>query len=79
MSKEHLMKHCVDLQALLTDKQTGEADKNELGDSVLGDKRLTNRLVNIANSLTANYGRTGCVVCFSKNKRPTIRSTAVNN
>jgi hypothetical protein len=26
MSKEHLMKHCVDLQALLTDKQTGEAD-----------------------------------------------------
>jgi hypothetical protein len=26
MSKEHLMKHCVDLQAVLTDKQTGEAD-----------------------------------------------------
>jgi hypothetical protein len=26
MSKEHLMKHCVHLQALLTDKQTGEAD-----------------------------------------------------
>jgi hypothetical protein len=26
MSKEHLMKHYVDLQALLTDKQTGKAD-----------------------------------------------------
>jgi hypothetical protein len=26
MSKEHLMKHCVFLQALLTDKQTGEAN-----------------------------------------------------
>jgi hypothetical protein len=26
MSKEHLMKHCVDVQALLTDIQTGEAD-----------------------------------------------------
>jgi hypothetical protein len=26
MSKEHLMKHCVDLQALLTDKQTERAD-----------------------------------------------------
>jgi hypothetical protein len=26
MSKEHLMKHCVDLQALHTDKQTGESD-----------------------------------------------------
>jgi hypothetical protein len=26
MSEEHLMKHCVDLQALLTDKLTGEAD-----------------------------------------------------
>jgi hypothetical protein len=26
MSKEHLMKHYVDLQALLTDKQTGETD-----------------------------------------------------
>jgi hypothetical protein len=25
-SKEHLMKHCVDLQVLLTDKQTREAD-----------------------------------------------------
>jgi hypothetical protein len=26
MSEEHLMKHYVGLQALLTDKQTGEAD-----------------------------------------------------
>jgi hypothetical protein len=26
MSKEHLTKHCVDLQAVLTDKQSGEAD-----------------------------------------------------
>jgi hypothetical protein len=26
MSREHLIKHCVDLQALLTGKQTGEAD-----------------------------------------------------
>jgi hypothetical protein len=26
MSKEHLTKHCVDLQALLTDRQTDEAD-----------------------------------------------------
>jgi hypothetical protein len=41
MSKEHLMKHCVNLQALLTGKRAGEADKNELGYAVLGDKRLT--------------------------------------
>jgi hypothetical protein len=26
MSKEHLTKHCVHLQALLTDNQTGDAD-----------------------------------------------------
>jgi hypothetical protein len=57
MSKEHLMKHCVDSQALLTDKQTGRADIDGL---------QMNR-------------RTGCVVCFSENKRPTIRSTAVHN
>jgi hypothetical protein len=28
--KNHLMKYCVDLQALLTDKQSGEADINGL-------------------------------------------------
>jgi hypothetical protein len=30
MSKEYLMKHCVDLQALLTDKQTDKADTDGL-------------------------------------------------
>jgi hypothetical protein len=30
MSEEHLMKHCVDLQALLTDKETDEADTDGL-------------------------------------------------